>query len=287
MTPDRERELLEANNRYLDEARIARRAAAGGFQARVAPWLLACFGEAIARDRQERSHRFLEEAIELVQAAGCTASEAHQLVDYVFARPVGEMDQEIGGVMVTLAAFCLAHGHDMAEAGERELARVWTKIEKIRAKQAAKPKHSPLPEHVTDDTLDAMRDLFAERQRQKTVEGWTPEHDDEHDDGELARAASAYALNAGLPKRFETLARALRNEHGAIWPWHSDWWKPTDPRRDLVKAGALILAEIERLDRATASAEGRKPDRASSASADAPSGGQPPAGGETAVRTPR
>lgn len=148
MTSDRERDLLEANNRYLEEARIARRAAAGGFQARVDPWLLACFGEAIARDRQERSHRLLEEVLELVQTADCTASEAHQLVDYVFARPVGEMDQEIGGVMNTLAAFCLAHGHDMAEAGERELARVWTKIEKIRAKQAAKPKHSPLPEHV-------------------------------------------------------------------------------------------------------------------------------------------
>lgn len=162
MTSDRERDLLEANNRYLEEARIARRAAAGGFQARVDPWLLACFGEAIARDRQERSHRLLEEVLELVQTADCTASEAHQLVDYVFARPVGEMDQEIGGVMNTLAAFCLAHGHDMAESGERELARVWTKIEKIRAKQAAKPKHSPLPEHVpADPTPDQWQALLA------------------------------------------------------------------------------------------------------------------------------
>jgi hypothetical protein len=37
----------------------------------------------------------------------------------------------------------------------------------------------------------------------------------------------------------------------ARWPWSQDWWKPTNPRRDLVKAGALIAAEIERLDRAT------------------------------------
>lgn len=144
----RERELLDANNRYLDEARIARATAAGGFQSRVDPWLIECFGETIARDRQERNHRFLEETLELTQAAGCTASEAHQLVDYVFSRPVGEMPQEIGGVMVTLAALCLAHGQDMAEAGERELARIWTKVEAIRAKQAAKPKHSPLPQHV-------------------------------------------------------------------------------------------------------------------------------------------
>ncbi|MBW6524464.1 hypothetical protein KZ810_13225 [Sphingomonas sp. RHCKR47] len=115
------------------------------FQERVQPWLLACFGEMIAGDREERNHRFLEEALELVQSTGCTASEAHQLVDYVFARPVGEPVQEVGGVMVTLAALCLANHLDMHAAAEAELARIWTKVEAIRAKQAAKPKHSPLP----------------------------------------------------------------------------------------------------------------------------------------------
>jgi hypothetical protein len=115
------------------------------FQDRVHPWLLVCFGEEIANDKVERNHRFLEEALELVQSTGCTQSEAHQLVDYVFARPVGEPEQETGGVMVTLAALCLAHQIDMDAAGETELARIWASIEKIRAKQAAKPKHSPLP----------------------------------------------------------------------------------------------------------------------------------------------
>ncbi|MDR6887833.1 MULTISPECIES: hypothetical protein [Variovorax] len=117
------------------------------FQKRVQPWLLACFGEMIAGDREERNHRFIEEALELVQACGCTASEAHQLVDYVFARPVGEKAQEVGGVMVTLAALCLAQGLDMHAAGETELARINAPdiTAKIRAKQAAKPKHSPLP----------------------------------------------------------------------------------------------------------------------------------------------
>lgn len=115
------------------------------FQSRVQPWLMECFGPMIAGDREERNHRFLEEALELVQACGCTASEAHQLVDYVFGRPVGEPTQEAGGAMVTLAALCLANGLDMHEAGEIELARIWTKVEQIRAKQAAKPKHSPLP----------------------------------------------------------------------------------------------------------------------------------------------
>lgn len=116
------------------------------FQARVQPWMLACFGEVIAADREERNHRFLEEALELVQSCGCSASEAHQLVDYVYGRPVGEPAQEVGGVMVTLAALCLANRMDMHLAAEIELARIWTKVEKIRAKQAAKPKHSPLPE---------------------------------------------------------------------------------------------------------------------------------------------
>lgn len=116
------------------------------FQKRVLDWLMSCFSMEICRDRQERNHRFLEEALELVQSLGCTQSEAHQLVCYVFGRPAGEPDQELGGVQVTLAALCYPNDLDMAAAAERELARVWTKIDAIRAKQAAKPKHSPLPE---------------------------------------------------------------------------------------------------------------------------------------------
>lgn len=118
------------------------------FQARVQPWMTACFGAEISADGAERNHRFLEESLELVQACGCTASEAHQLVAYVYGRPVGERAQEVGGVMVTLAALCLAQDLDMHAAGETELARIWTKVEAIRAKQAAKPKHSPLPAAV-------------------------------------------------------------------------------------------------------------------------------------------
>ncbi len=115
------------------------------FQERVDRWLQACFGIKIARDKTERSHRFLEEALELVQACGATKSEAMQLVDYVYGREVGELRQEVGGVMNTLAALCIAHEVDMIEAGHIELDRCWTKVEKIRAKQAAKPKFSPLP----------------------------------------------------------------------------------------------------------------------------------------------
>ena len=96
----------------------------------------------------ERNHRFLEESLELVQALGCTQSEAHQLVDYVFSRPVGDASQECGGVMVTLAALATPNALDIVACAEKELYRVTQNVEKIRAKQAAKPRHSPLPEEM-------------------------------------------------------------------------------------------------------------------------------------------
>jgi hypothetical protein len=88
----------------------------------------------------------------------------------------------------------------------------------------------------------ALLEIQAERQRQIDAEGWTHEHDDRHETGELARAAGCYALHSS-----EQYPDA--DEVPVLWPWDEDWWKPSDPRRDLVKAGALILAEIERMDR--------------------------------------
>ncbi|HGO9838641.1 hypothetical protein [Pseudomonas aeruginosa] len=93
----------------------------------------------------------------------------------------------------------------------------------------------------TGQTPQAWLDVQAERKRQITAEGWTPEHDDEHDGGELADAAACYALSAA---GWSTYAARER------WPWPLEWWKPSTARRDLVKACALGLAEIERLDRA-------------------------------------
>jgi hypothetical protein len=99
----------------------------------------------ITFDKQERNHRFLEEALETVQSLGCTCEEAHMLVDYVFGRPVGEPTQEVGGALVTLAALCVANGFSFENCGEIELARAWSKIDQIREKQKNKPKGSPLP----------------------------------------------------------------------------------------------------------------------------------------------
>lgn len=89
----------------------------------------------------------------------------------------------------------------------------------------------------------ASQDVLDERRRQIVAEGWTTEHDDSHVKGQIADAAAAYAY----------CAHGTSNPHPpSFWPWTKKWWKPTTPRRDLIKAAALIIAEIERLDRATA-----------------------------------
>ncbi|HBP4574726.1 hypothetical protein IPC618_21445 [Pseudomonas aeruginosa] len=92
----------------------------------------------------------------------------------------------------------------------------------------------------------AWLDVQAERRRQVEAEGWTPEHDDEHADGQMARAAACYALAGSSAPNDGTAALLV----SLAWPWDEQWWKPSTARRDLVKACALALAEIERLDRA-------------------------------------
>lgn len=116
------------------------------FQEKVERWLEACFPAEVRGDKDERMHRFLEEALELAQANGCSCDDAHALVEYVFGRPQGQPEQEVGGVMVTLASLCSACGINMDEAGDSELERNWQRIDVIRAKQQAKPPGSPLPQ---------------------------------------------------------------------------------------------------------------------------------------------
>lgn len=87
--------------------------------------------------------------------------------------------------------------------------------------------------------------IAAERERQMSAEGWTPEHDSEHGRGEMAIAAACYAVEC---------ADALvlypdDNPEGSGWPWGELWWKPKDHIRNLVRAGALIAAEIDRIQR--------------------------------------
>lgn len=89
----------------------------------------------------------------------------------------------------------------------------------------------------------ALQDVAAERQRQISAEGWSTEHDDEHAPGQLSDAGGCYALSA-----FED-NKTREGYEPDWWPWERHWYKPGTPRRDLVKAAALIIAEIEHLDR--------------------------------------
>ena len=94
-----------------------------------------------------------------------------------------------------------------------------------------------------DEGSDGAALITAERSRQITVEGWTPQHDDdEHESGDLARAALCY-LTCGLNQ-----SRGVGQQKTVplSWPWAKEWWKPSDdPVRNMVKAGALIAAEID------------------------------------------
>lgn len=124
------------------------------FVKRVRVWLEACFGVEMSDSIQERTHRFLEESLELGQACGCTKEEAHQLVEYVFNRKTGDVKQEVGGTMTTLNALCAALKLDPIELGEEELARCWIIIDKIRTKRAQKPEFGPLPIAIEAKTID-------------------------------------------------------------------------------------------------------------------------------------
>jgi len=80
----------------------------------------------------EQLRALFEEALELVQAGGMPKADVLQLVDYTYGRPIGESHQEVGSVMVSLAALCLAQGLDIQQAAEIKLARIWTKVDAIR-----------------------------------------------------------------------------------------------------------------------------------------------------------
>ncbi|MEE1922877.1 hypothetical protein V0R50_21055 [Pseudomonas sp. 148P] len=99
----------------------------------------------------------------------------------------------------------------------------------------------------------AVRDLLAERRRQVREEGYTPGKDDQYTYGELAQAASTYAFWAD-PRgaRPDDHIDYLNSGQQGLWPWAKECWKPTNQRLMLIKAGALILAELDRLDRRAA-----------------------------------
>ncbi|RQM44550.1 hypothetical protein EHZ19_28285 [Paraburkholderia bannensis] len=153
-------------------------------------------------------------------------------------------DEQCATVTEAANVIAILTGHDsFANLKHKFGDDPWTSVNKIASDLRALLATAP-----TERMSDAARDVLAERARHVSVEGWTPEHDDEHDSGELADAAAAYALHAS--GWTESMPRE-------VWPadWSQTWWKPTTPRRDLVKATSLLIAEIERIDRAARKAE--------------------------------
>ena len=116
-----------------------------------------------------------------------------------------------------------------------------------------------LPDGISRHTVVAVTELASERARQITEEGYTPDWDDSHHrPADLALAAAAYAAFSAME------SESTREHHcqslwgfvpgfsgiiGQLWPWPAQWFKPRDRRRELIKAGALILAQLERLAR--------------------------------------
>lgn len=151
-----------APNRLTDPAQ--------GFQGDVAEWMAKCFLASLYSDMTERGDRLLEEVLELLQAHGYDSARVPTLVNYVFGRPVGEPAQEVGGVMVTLAAYCSVAGLSMQADGQAELDRINQPevMARIRAKQEAKNAlrfDTPLPGIARQPvgqpiTVEAVAEIF-------------------------------------------------------------------------------------------------------------------------------
>ena len=101
---------------------------------------------------------------------------------------------------------------------------------------------------MTEQTPNGAALIAAERRRQVEEEGYTARFDADNGDNALAYAAACYALTEHV-RGFDSYGRSLLE---ALWPWSPYFWKPSpdDRVRELVKAGALIAAEIDRLQQA-------------------------------------
>ncbi|WP_422050153.1 hypothetical protein [Shimia sp.] len=106
----------------------------------------------------------------------------------------------------------------------------------------------------------AIQAVIRERWRQRQVEGWDDAHDDQWVKGELEDAAACYAQEVSSAA-WATDGRGDCPHEGygpEQWPWAAKWWKPGPThRRTLIKACALLIAAIERIDRAELQSETR------------------------------
>lgn len=130
-------------------------------------------------------------------------------------------------------------------SGESKTGVVLVGTEALRARIAAALSATPELQVVIEAAGEVAAEVFVERLRQIIEEGHSVEQDDAYTDYQLPRAAVCYAIRgAGLPPHKSTL----------YWPWNPATFKPAGDDRDLIKAAALILAELQRRQRARAEA---------------------------------
>lgn len=100
----------------------------------------------------------------------------------------------------------------------------------------------------TVDLGTGVKAIAAERERQLQAEGFSRICDQQYREGELARAATAYVQLAAMDLQVGSRKHIASQEPPFFWPWAPEWWKPVDARHDLVRAGALIAAQIDMID---------------------------------------
>lgn len=130
---------LQEENSRLRETSLAQKPLLD-LQHEVAGFVLDTFGDQLALDPVERGARFIEEALELIQATGITREHAHAMVDYVYDRPVGKVADEVGGAGITLMALANVEQLNVLQCVAETLGRAEGRIEKIREKNKAKPR---------------------------------------------------------------------------------------------------------------------------------------------------
>jgi hypothetical protein len=249
--------------------------APGGARERVAEALRTTYGGVSDGETAADLDVWLKDADRILAALNAAPRPVEALV-VAYEEYIALLNAEIG----SLVGLADIHGwkSERVEAGKaaREKIKVaraalaamkWTALSKVyptgdfdtghihRAGLCAADLHAALalPDDPPAAALrEAWCDVLAERTRQIEVEGWDAAHDEEWEFGQLSIAAICYALSAEERETFvspeETLVEYL-------WPWDWKWWKPKDRRRDLVRAAALIIAEIDRLDRKKAPRE--------------------------------
>lgn len=240
-------------------------AANGGKKETTTEWIAADLLERLrsqggAPEGPSRTEQVLEDARTAIKIYdGVLALKARVATE--FARGVDAAVKIIDG---KVADYTSEHGSldpetgvmEFSRSGEEYVSTLEELAEEIRtslATGAVQP-----PEGGTGWGSSALSDVASERQRQISAEGWDAAHDDAHDEFEMSRAAAFYCLHTAADILPEPDVDAPSDRCGLFltadnaWPenWSRHLWKkPKDARRNLVRAAALIIADIERLDR--------------------------------------